>query len=284
MSSIYEVLRLQALQLLEVIPAILKAAVVFIIGLILAKILMNGILRLLAALGVDRLAERIMSAEFFAANNIKLVPSRIISGFVYYFMLIIFTMAAVEALGMRIISDLMADFIDYIPHAVTAFVILLFGIYVADAIKKVVLSACRSLGITSGNLIANVIFYFIFLNIILIALRQARLQTTFMETNISIMLAGAAGAFAIGYGLAARDIMGNMLAGFYNRNRIRVGDEVTINRQRGEVILMGSTSLTLRSEDSEIIVPFSKLSSEGVEIHSRRASGPPLPPNADPGA
>lgn len=282
MSSVLEILRLQALQLLEVIPAILKAAIVLFIGYLLARVVSQLIRRLLVTVGADKLADRLFSIDFFETNNIDFVPSRILGAITYYLIFIVFLMAAVDALGMEMVSDLMADLIAYIPNAVTAFFILIFGIVLADWLKKVILTACRSLGIPSGNLIGNAVFYFVFLNIVLIALRQAQLQTEFMENNITVLLGGVAVAFALGYGLAAKDIMGNMLAGFYNRNRIRVGDEITIDGRRGEVILMGSTSMTLRSEQSEYIVPFSKLSNSGVEIHTRRASGPPLPPNIDP--
>lgn len=279
MTSILDILKLQGLQFLGIIPAILKAAVIFLIGWLLAKLVAKALNRLLQVTGIDALAVRLKEVEFFSANNINFVPSKLVSALAYYFILIVFAMAAVDALGMTMISDLMADFIAYLPQAVTAFVVLILGIFMADFVKKIILAACRSLGISSGNLISTVVFYFILLNVVLIALRQAQLQTEFMESNISIILAGVAGAFAIGYGLAAKSIMSNMLSGFYNRNRVRVGDEVTIGGQRGEVMLMNSTSLTLRSEESEFIIPFSKLSSEGVEVHSRRASGPPLPPN-----
>ncbi|MBC6996168.1 mechanosensitive ion channel [Neolewinella lacunae] len=279
MESIIQVLKLQALQLLEIIPALIKAVVIFLVGWILAKALARIVRGILQAIGIDRLAERLMSIDLLSKANIRLVPSAIVGGIVYYFTLIVFIMAAVEALGMRMISDLMVDLIEYIPSAITAFILLLVGLFLADAIKKILVTTCRSLGITSGNLIANVVFYFILLNVVLLALRQAKLQTEFMEDNISILLAGIAGAFAIGYGLASRHLMGSILASFYSRGRIKVGDEISIDGMRGEVVTINNHDLILRAEDSEFVVPFSKLSTAGVEIHSRREVGPALPPH-----
>ena len=270
MQPVLETLRLQALQLLNALPALAKALVVFIVGYILAKLLYQLIRRLVAASGFDRLSEKVMDVELFRKFNIKLVPSRVLATIVYYFVLIIFTMAAVDALGMDKLSDIMAQLVAYLPNAVTAFIVLIGGIFLADRIKRVVVSTCRSLGIPSGNLIGNAVFYFILLNIVLIALKQAQLQTDFMESNISIILAGVAGAFAIGYGMASRHIMGNILASFYNRNQLQVGDEISIGERRGEIIQLNNVSITLRGEESEFTIPFSKLSSEGFEMHSRR--------------
>jgi len=278
MESVITILRQQALLILSAIPAIVKAIVVFAVGYLIAKFLRYLIRRLVRASGFDRLSDRVMDIELFRKANIDLVPSRVLATIVYYFVLIIFTMAAVDALGMEKLSDIMAQLVAYLPNAVTAFVILIGGIFLADRIKRVVVGACKSLGIPSATLIANVVFYFVVLNIILIALAQAQLQTQFMETNISIILAGIAGAFAIGYGLASRHIMGNILAGFYNRGQVRLGDEVSIDGRRGEVTQLSSVSITLRSEESEYTVPFSKLTSDGFEMHSRRQEGKELPP------
>ncbi len=281
MESILEALQAQVVLLFAVVPAILKALIIIIIGYVLARVVRNLLLRLLSAVGIDKLADKLMDIELFKNSNFSLVPSVLISKAAYYFILIIFVMAAVEAMGLQIISDLLNDLITYIPNGVTALLVLVLGIVLADAIKKVVYETCRSLNISAGNLIANVVFYFILLNIVLIALRQAQLQTRFMEQNMTVILGGVAGAFAIGYGLASRHVMGSLLASFYNRGRLKVGDEVTVDGMRGEIIMMSNSDLILRAEESEYIIPFSKLTSESVQVHSRRDMGPALPPNLE---
>jgi len=279
MESIFEVVKTQTYQLLNIFPALITAIVIFLVGWILAKIISRLIKRALSSVGVDKLAEKLMDIDIFRASNINIVPSKVASAGTYYFILIIFGMSAIQALGMQMVSDLMLDFIAYIPNAITAFVVLLLGIFLADAVKRIIVTTCKSLGITSGSLIGNVVFYFLVLNIVLIALGQAKLQTRFMESNITIMLAGVAGAFAIGYGMASRHLMGSLLAGFYNRGKMKVGDEVTIDGMRGEIVTINNNDIILRAEDSEYIVPFSKVSSGGVEIHTRRDAGPALPPH-----
>lgn len=277
--SILDALYQQGLQMLDVIPALLKGVIIFLIGFLLAKLVRRIILRVLETIGVDKLADKLMNIEMFEKSKLKLVPSVIVASAMYYFILIVFSMAAVEAMGLKIVSDLLKDLIEYIPNGVTALLVLVIGIFIADAVKKLIAATCRSLGIVSGTLIANVVFYFILLNIVLIALRQAKLQTEFMEDNIAIILGGIAGAFAIGYGLASKDIMTSLLAGFYSRDKFHIGDEVTIDGHRGEVVTINNNNIILRSEESEFVVPYSKVTSEGVEIHTRRDKGPALPPH-----
>lgn len=278
-SSILNILNDQLYAMMSVIPALAKAIAVLVVGWILASLVSSLIKRLLSAIGIDKLAQKLMEIDIFRKSSISIVPSKIISGFVYYFILIIFSMVAVEAIGLPMLSELMQDLVNYLPNVVTACVLLLLGILLSDALRKLIYTTCSSLGISSGGLIANIVFYFILINVVLIALRQAKLQTAFMEDNISTLLAGVAGAFAIGYGLASKNIMSSLLSSFYSRGRVKIGDEITINGVRGEVINLSNNDLILRAEDSEFVVPFSMVSKLGVEIHSRRANGPALPPN-----
>jgi small-conductance mechanosensitive channel len=101
-----------------------------------------------------------------------------------------------------------------------------------------------------------------------------------MEDNVSIILAGVAGAFAIGYGLASKEVMTSLLAGFYSRDKFYIGDKVTGGGKRGEVVTINNYDIILRSttEESEYVIPYSKVLSEGMEIHTRRDKGPALPP------
>ncbi len=279
MEEILRILKEQLLGLLAVLPVLMKAIILLLVGVLLAKLLRRAIRKMIAVLGLDRLADKVNRIDLVEKAGFELKVSELLSSLVYYFVILIFIMAAIEALGMKMMTDLLADFINYIPQAFSAFIVLLLGLFFADFIKKIVLATCRSLNIAAGMLIANVIFYFIFLNVVLIALKQAELQTNFMENNITVILAGVAGAFAIGYGLASKDTMANLLAAYYNKGRLEVGDEVSINGQRGEVIQINNSAVTLRAVNADIIVPIHKLTSEGMVIHSRRSRPNALPPN-----
>jgi small-conductance mechanosensitive channel len=137
----------------------------------------------------------------------------------------------------------------------------------ADFLKNIVKTTCDSLGIPAAGVIANVVFYFVFLNISMITLAQAGIDTAFIESNLSIILGGIVLAFAIGYGLASRHIVANFLASFYNRDKIKVGDIISINGLKGEVVELDNTSMVLQAHEKRIIVPLNKLATEPVEVH-----------------
>jgi len=269
MEEILETLKDKMLEMVDVIPNLITAVAIFIVGLILAKFLRKIIKKILVKTGIDRLADRLNEVDVIASSSVDIVPSKLLSSIVYYMVLLVFVMASVEALGMKALSDLMTELINYVPKAISALFVLIIGVLIIDMIKKVVQTACESLGIASAKLLANVVFYFLFLNVALITLKQAELQTTFMENNISIVLGGVILAFSIGYGLASKSLMANMLAAFYSKDKFEEGDEVTVDGEKGIVINIDSTTLTLRVEEGEMVVPLSKLSNEKYFIHRK---------------
>lgn len=249
-----------------VIPNLLGAFAILIIGLIISKIASKFVRRILVAVGADKLAERLNEIEMVHKSKIKLVPSAFLSKIVYYFLLFIFIVAATDVLNMQVISTLMGDILNYVPVIISAMVVLVIGLLISDFLKNIVKTTCESLAIPAAGLIANIVFYFLFLNVAMIALSQAKIDTDFIQDNLSIILAGIVFAFAIGYGFASRNIVANFLASFYNKGKVKVGDRVEIDGVSGKVVGMDSSSMTLQAEGKKILVPLSKLTSEHITI------------------
>lgn len=266
---ILDLLKQLLAQLVAFIPNILGALTIIIVGWILARTLSKFIKKILKTIGADKLAEKLNEIDVFYKSKIKLVPSALLSKVVYYLLMFLFFIAATDVLGMQVISDLMGKILNYIPQLVSAALVFIIGVLAADFLKNIVKTTCDSLGIPAAGVISNVVFYFVFLNISMITLAQAGIDTEFIESNLSIILGGIVLAFAIGYGLASRNIVANFLASFYNRDKIHIGDVISVGGLKGEVIEMDNTSLVLLSaDDTRVIIPLSKLASDPVEIHS----------------
>ena len=253
-------------QFASAIPNVVGAILVFLVGWLIAKLGARLLKRLFRTIGVDKLAERLNEIELVHKANFKLVPSELLAKIFYYIIILIFAIAATDILGMPAVSELMSDIINYMPSLLTAGIVLFIGVLFADFIKNVVLTTCRSLGIPSASVIANFVFYFLFIAVVMSALGQARVNTDFLRENLTIIIAGGVLAFAFGYGFASRDMMANFIASFYSRNKVKIGDLIRIEEVEGEVIAMDSSSVTVRGEGKQVIIPLSKLTSKNVEI------------------
>lgn len=276
--NVLEIVKEMLLSFAAVIPNFFLALIVFIIGWIVSKLVSKFVRRLLKTIGADKLAERLNEIEIIHKSNLKIVPSVLLSKILYYILLFIFIFAATDVLGMEAVSRLMGDLLNYLPNLISAFLVLIIGIFLADFVKNIVLTTCNSLGIPAANVIANIVFYFIFLNVAMITLSQAKIDTDFIQDNLSIILAGVVLAFAIGYGFASRQLVANFLSSLYNKDKVRVGDIIGIEGIKGEVIEIDSASFTIKVEDRKVVIPLSKLSSENIEIYKTKTPEPPTTP------
>ena len=248
------------------IPNIVGAIVVAIIGYIIAKIVGKSVAKLLSKIGVDRLGDKLNETDIFSNANVQLKPSKVLGTIVYVILILVFMMMATDILQMEAVSNVVRDVINYIPNLISALILLILGILLADFIKGIVQTACDSLGIPSGKIIATFIFYLVFLTMTISALSQAKIDTSLITSNMTVILGGVVGAFALGYGFAARDTMANFLASFYCKKKIRLGDVISLDNVKGEVIDMDGSSLTLDTGASTVIIPLNKLTTEKVEI------------------
>lgn len=255
-----------------VIPNLLAALLVFLIGWVLSKLASKFIRLAIEQIGIDKLAAKLNDIDFVQKANVDIKPSLILSKLVSYVLMLVFTIAATDLLGMPAISQLMSDLINYIPNLFSAVIVFALGLVLADLVKKMVVTTCRSLGIASANMIGTAVFFFLFLTVAVSALAQAKIDTNFMSGNLMIILAGGAAAFAFGYGLAARDLISNFLAGYYSRSKLRRGDIIGLDGVRGEVVATDSSSLTLWTGEHHVVIPMSKLTTEKLEIFHRPAA------------
>jgi small-conductance mechanosensitive channel len=267
LERISQILQQLVFDFTSAVPNILGAIMVFLVGWIIAKIVNFTVKRVLKSIQIDKLGERLNNIDFISKSNIKIVPSSILAKLMYYVILLLFAIVSSEILNVEPISQLVRDILMFMPRVFAGMIVLFIGLLVADFIKNIVETTTQSLGIPSYKLIGSVIFYFIFMMTLITAIKQIGIDSGFIETNLSYIVAGGVFAFALGYGLASKEMMANFLASFYNKDKFAIGDVVAIGGHKGEIIEMTSSSLVLRTSDKQkVIIPLSKLSSENVEV------------------
>jgi len=257
------------------LPRVIGAIALVIIGRWICRILARVTRKLLKKIGVDRLAEKLNEIDLIHKSKIDLVPSKVVSKIVYYILFFIVILIATDVLGMQAITDMMNNVLSYIPSLISAVLVFFVGILLADFLKRIVQTTCNSLGIPAASLIANVVFYFLFLNVAMITLSQARVQTAFIEENLSIILGGVVLAFAIGYGFASRTVLANLLTAYYNKGKVKVGDHIVIEGVEGEIKAMDNSSFTVDTNGVKTIIPLHKLSTEKYQISKKEQKEEP---------
>lgn len=255
--------------IVQVFPQLLAALGVLIVGWIGVRLLVRLLRNLLNRLGVNRLSDYINQMELFGEGSVKLNLTKVVCAFVYYFLMLMVWVLSADVLGIDAITIMLNDIIAYIPNLFVAFIYLLIGILLADIVRKFFLTTLQSFGIPSARLIAGFVFYFLIINIMLGALTQAKINTEFIAANISIILGGIVLAFAIGYGLASKDIARNLISAFYWKQKFNIGDVIEVDGVRGEIMVIDNSHFILSQDDKQIMLPMYKLSRSTTTLISK---------------
>jgi len=252
----------------QFLPRLIGAIVMVILGLIIARIIARVIKKVLEKIKIDSFGEKLNDIDFISKANISIKISSVIAKFFYYLILLFFLIFAADILNMESISQLVLDMFNFLPKLLVAFVFLIFGTLLAELIRSVVEATLGSLGIPSSKIIGTFLFYFLFINVVILAIEQAEINTTFLQQNISIIIAGGVLAFAIGYGLASRDVVSNFLSSLYTKDKVSIGDIIELDGHKGQVTMLDKTSVTIATPDKRVIYPLKYLLNEKIAIYS----------------
>ena len=254
-------------QFLDVIPNLVAAIVIIIVGNLIAKFISSIVRKMLVTIKIDSLGDKINDIDIIHKSSFNFVLSQIISKILYYVLFLMFAMVAADVLEFQAVSDLFRDIFDFVPKLIAACIVLAIGLVIADLLKTVVNTTTKSLGVPSASLIGSFVFYFIVLMTVVTALTQIGIDTDFISNNLTVLLAGAVFAFGLGYGIASKDTMANFLASFYSKDKFKLGNKIKIEDVSGEIIEMDNSTMTILGNDNQkIIIPLRKLTTEKVEI------------------
>ena len=260
-------LRVFAEKFMGTIPSILGAVIVLLIAWLLARLVSGGFERLLRTVKFDILAERLQLTEFLQQMGVQMSPSALIGRFIYWIFVLLIIASAAETLNWILVSELIQKFLSYLPKLVTGIVVFIAGSYLASLARDFIRSATGSLGISTGRILSSVLYYLLFIMVVLTAMEQASIDTRILSTNLLIIIGAIMLAAAISYGFASRDVLANILAGFFNRRTFQKGMVIEIDGIQGMIVEMSNVAVTIQvSENERVVIPSHQLMTSKVKI------------------
>lgn len=248
------------------IPALFTALILVFIGWIVANLLAKIVKRILRTIKVDDFMGKIKEVDMFAGIQTPL--STMIGKLIFWMIFITFLIMASQVLGIPSITNGLESFVAYIPKIITAIIFFVIGVMVANLIRNIIQAAMSSMDLTAGKFIGGFIFYFLVVLVGITSLNQAGLDTDIITDNIKILIGGVLLAFAIGYGLSSKEVMGNLLASFYSKNKFQLGQSIKFKQHKGKIVAIDNTAITIELEPGRrLIIPQSKMAQEEIEVY-----------------
>ncbi len=199
-------------QISQFLVNVLLVIIILIIGWVIAKFIKALVSKVLEAIKLDLLSERIELDSLLAKGGIKYSLSELIGAICYWLMLLVTFVVAVNAVGLTTAADLLNKIVLYIPNVIAAMFILILGIFVATLLKNIVQTAASNIGVAQANFLANLTEIVIIAFAGLVTLEQLKIGIRVTEITLSILLGSIGLGLALAFGLGCKDIMAKLVA------------------------------------------------------------------------
>jgi hypothetical protein len=250
------------------LPNLFAMLALLAVGYVLARIALRVATTVADKIGLQKAVERSGLAESMKHVGIQRTVPQIVGQVIFWLLICVFLTAAFHVLGVQAVSDAMNKIVEFIPRLLVAAVVVVIGLLVASFLRGVIATSADRVGLSYAEHLANGCYYLLALMTFLGAFDQLGIQFGMLRELILIGFGALAFGFALAFGLGGRDVMGGILAGYYTRQRMQPGDQVTVCGMEGKVREVGPVATVIETEDDGLVerhtVPNTKMLTEAV--------------------
>ena len=249
----------------DLVPKVVTALVILAIGYLVAKVIARLVRMFFAKSGLDDLIARSGVTDTLGKLGVTSAPGVLLAKLLFWVLVLGVVKLAADTMDIRDVSLIIQRVIAFLPRVLTASIILLVGFLVADFLQGAVEKTLESFGLDYAKTLAGILFGFIVILVLTVALSQLGIQTELLNATVKIVLAALALALGLALGLGLKGHAGNIVSGVYARDLYQVGTEIDHEGEPATVAGVGPLTTKLRKRDgSFVIVPNDHLISRPV--------------------
>ncbi len=192
-------------QLASFIPQLLGAIIALVLGWLLAKLARSGIMRLLTLLKFDRATEKSGLESFMKHAELDLSVGSVIGNLVYWLIILVMIVTVANMLGLQMVADLFNKVVLYIPNVIVAILVLVFGAILARFINRLVFAWLNNMEFDGALAVSTFSEYAMMVFVFFVAMEQLQIANELLTAAFIIAFGAVGLAFAIAFGLGARD-------------------------------------------------------------------------------
>jgi len=193
------------------LPTLLGALIILIVGWIIAKAIRGIVNRVLKLIRFDKLADKAGISEILHKGGLKATTSEVLSGLVYWLVIIMVLVMVVNALGMPQASSILESLFTYIPNVIAAIFVLVIGMFLASFVSGIVRTAASNANLPKPDMLAGISRWAIIIFATTISLKELGIAPLLVTTTFNIIFGGVCLALALAFGLGGKDAVAKYL-------------------------------------------------------------------------
>lgn len=195
-----------------VVANILGALIVLLIGLIVAGGLAALVERIFGVIKLDKALVSLGLQEYFERAGLSINSGKFFGKIIYWFLVVVFLLAATDILGFYSLSNFLRDALLYIPNVIVAVLIVLAAVVIANFLRKLVKVSVRGARLHAANFLGSLTWWSIVVFGFLTALSQLGIAVAIIQSLVTGFVAMIAIAGGIAFGLGGKEQAASLLA------------------------------------------------------------------------
>lgn len=261
-----EALRGALAGVIDWLPRLGAAVALLLVGWAVARLVQAFLAGVLLRLGVDRLAERLGAGRLLQDLGLGTSLVKPLSRLIYWLILLLFVLAALESLGMQQVSQTVAAVVAFLPRVLAAIFTLLLGALGARLAGSAVGAMADHAGVQGGATAGSAVRIVLLVFVVILVLEELGMETNLLVSIATVLFASVALAMAIAFGWGSRGLASNIMGGFHARDAFVIGQRLRVHGHTGRLVSIGPVKSVLETEEGAVSLPNHLLAEEEVVI------------------
>ncbi len=206
----------------SILGDIIGAIIIVIIGLVVAAGLCAIVERIVRGVKFDKALKGIGLDEYFERAGMEIDSGKFLGKIVYWFVVVVFLLAASDILGFGTLSMFLSEVAGYIPNVIIAVLIMLASVVVANFLRHLVTGSVRSARLHNSQFLGSLTWWAVSIFGLLAALSQLGIAVQIINALVTGFVAMLAIAGGIAFGLGGKDHASGLLDKWKKRGEERM--------------------------------------------------------------
>ena len=205
-------------RLFAFIPILAGALIIFLFGLVLGKWAKALIIKILAAVKLDQVLRKAGLDSYLNKADIRGKVEVFFGELVHWLIILVFSMAAVNVLGLTAVSAVLNSLLSYIPRIISAVLVLTIGVLLAGLVESLIKGAVSQVHVRVGRMLAKIASYLVVVVSAMAAINELGIAQSLINTLFVGVVATLSLGIGLAIGLGAKELVAKMLMDWYSQN------------------------------------------------------------------
>jgi len=234
------------------LPDLIVAILFLLVGWFVSSIMKNFLNKSLVKIGFNTFLDKLGLDTLLKKMDVNVTGSQMVASIISTFFLLIFLLAALDIVGLTMLSGLIDTLVLFLPKLLASLAVLICGFFVAQIVFNGVKIASKNTGVDYGRSVAEVCRGIIIVITISLSITQLDIDVSLLNNIMTVVIASVGLAAAISLGIGTKSMAQEIVAGVYLREMYNVGDTIEVKDINGTLASIGSVACKVVGEEESI--------------------------------